>query len=81
MLTSDSLRTRVANETRELQLLRATLPMKQLIAVLDILIDAHLLDLATIQPDRLSFKQGAIRQLQCLRDVLLDDNPNLSPKA
>lgn len=78
---SDSLRTATANETRELQLLRSTLPMRQLITLLDVLVDAHLLDLATIQPDRLAYKQGAIRQLQCLRDVLLDDNPNLSPKA
>lgn len=81
MRNSDTLRGLIASETRELQLLRATLPMRQLVALMDALIDSHLLDLASAPPERLAYKQGAIRQLQNLRDVLLDDNPNLSPKA
>lgn len=81
MKTNEALRAAIAAEVTELQLLRATLPMRQLITLLDVLVDAHLADLATIQPEHLQFKQGAIRQLQCLRAVLLDDNRNLSPKA
>lgn len=81
MRDSDTLRGAIATETRELQLLRATLPMRQLVTLIDAVVDAHLLDLATVPPDGLTYKQGAIRQLQCLRAVLLDDNPHLSPKA
>lgn len=81
MRNSDQLRTAIADELRELQLLRATLPMRQLITLLDTLIDSHLADLVTVTPERLEFKQGCIRQLQCLRTVLLDDNPHQTPKA
>jgi hypothetical protein len=81
MRDSEQLRAAIALETAELQMLRATLPMKQLITVIDVVVDAHLADLASIDPERLRFKQGAIRQLQALRAVLLDDNPHLSPKA
>lgn len=82
MRTSLELRDLIAAETRELQLLRATLPLRQLVALFDALIESHLLDLATVAGDyQLRHTQGAIRQLQCLRAILLDDNPNLSPKA
>jgi hypothetical protein len=81
MRNSDQLRAAVATEVRELQLLRATLPMRQLIALIDALIESHLSDLITVLPERLEFKQGAIRQLQCLRITLLDDNPHQTPKA
>jgi hypothetical protein len=81
MRTPEELRAAVARETTELQLLRATLPLQQLVAQYDALIDSHLVDLAVVAPEHLQFKQGAIRQLQCLRACLLDDNPNLSPKA
>lgn len=81
MQTPERLRDAIANETRELQLLRAALPMKQLVSLLDALTDSHLADLITVAPERLQYKQGAIRQLQALRAALLDDNPNLSPKA
>lgn len=81
MRNNDQLRTLIAAETRELQLLRATLPMRQLISLIDALIESHLSDLIQVTPDRLTFKQGAIRQLQSLRTILLDDNPHQSPKA
>jgi hypothetical protein len=81
MRDSLQLRAAVAHELAELHQLRATLPLRQLITLLDTLIDSHLEDLTTIDPDHLRFKQGAIRQLQCLRAVLLEDHPNLSPKA
>lgn len=81
MRNSEELRAAVALETTELQLLRATLPMRQLIALYDALIESHLDDLTTIAPERLAFKQGAIQQLRCLRTALLDDNPNRFPKA
>lgn len=81
MRTSLELRDLIATETRELQLLRATLPLRALIALLDALVESHLLDLATAAPEHLRHTQGAIKQLQCLRAVLLDDNPHLSPKA
>lgn len=81
MRNSDQLRAAIATEVRELQLLRATIPMRQLIALIDAVIESHLADLVTVMPERLAFKQGAIRQLQCLRTVLLDDNPHQSPKA
>jgi hypothetical protein len=81
MRDSDELRAAIALETSELQMLRANLPMRQLIALFDALVESHMADLAVVDPDRLRFKQGAIRQLQCLRAVLVDDNPHLSPKA
>lgn len=81
MRTDEELRAAIALETHELQVLRSMLPMQQLVALLDALIESHLADLATAAPEHLRFKQGALRQLQCLRAVLLDDNPNLSPKA
>jgi hypothetical protein len=81
MRTSLELRDLIAADTLELQLLRATLPMRALISLLDAVIESHLVDLATVTPDQLRHTQGAIKQLQCLRRVLLDDNPNLSPKA
>lgn len=81
MHSPDHLRQAIAAETRDLQLLRATLPMKQLVALLDALVDAHLVDLVTLAPEHLGYKQGAIRQLQALRAALLDDNPHISPKA
>jgi hypothetical protein len=81
MRTSAQLREAIAADTTELQLLRATLPMRALIALIDTLIESHLVDLILIVPEQLHYKQGAIRQLQALRASLLDDNPNLSPKA
>jgi hypothetical protein len=81
MRTDEELRAAIALETRELQVLRAMLPMQQLVALLDALTESHLADLATVAPEHLRYKQGALRQLHCLRAVLLDDNPHLSPKA
>lgn len=81
MRTDEQLRAAVATETREFQQYRASFQSAQLLVFLEALIESHLADLALIPPERLQYKQGAIRQLQALRAVLVDDNPHISPKA
>lgn len=81
MKTEEQLRAAIASETRTFQELRTNYLAQQLLALYDALIDSHLADLATVKPEHLAFKQGAIRQLVCLRAVLLDDSPHLSAKA
>jgi hypothetical protein len=81
MRTSDELRVVIAAATGELQEFRASVQSALLLHLYDALIESHLLDLATVAPEALAFRQGALRQLQCLRAVLVDANPHLSAKA
>lgn len=81
MKTPEQRRALVATETADFLMYRASNQSAQLVKFLDALIDDHLADLAIVSLDRLQYKQGAIRQLQALRDVLVMDNISLSPKA
>lgn len=81
MKSAEQRRALVSAETAEYLQYRASNQTKQLLALYDALIDDHLADLITIPPERLQYKQGAIRQLQALRDMMMSENLMLSVKA
>lgn len=81
MKSSEQRRTDIALETAEFLQYRPSTQSAQLVRLIDALIDDHLADLAIVPMERLQYKQGAVRQLQALRDVLVADNINLPIKA
>jgi hypothetical protein len=64
------IRARIAGESAEFILYRASEQTKQLAALYDALIDGLLHELATVSADQLAFKQGALAQLTALRRAL-----------
>lgn len=55
--------------------------MRCFVGLIEALLRDHMADLTNVKPEGLLFKQGAIRQLQSLRDIVCSDSPHISPKA
>jgi len=83
MLTLDVIQRRAAitRQVQEFQLHRSTAYTERLVWLLDAVIEDTLFDLATVEPARLQFKQGALAQLKALREVVLSNESATSPKA
>lgn len=72
------IRARIAQESAEFSLYRASSHTRQLAAMYDALIDGLLDELATVSADRLLFKQGALAQLKVLRLALEPSSEHIS---
>lgn len=81
MKSDEQLRAAVRSELAEFAAYRGSMQARQLLAFYDALIDAQMAELVAIKPDRLLYKQGAIRQLQALRAALIDTSDHVSPLA
>jgi len=83
MLTFDVTQRRraITSQLQEFQLHRATAYTERLVRLLDLVIEDTLFDLATVEPERLQFKQGAIAQLKALREAVNSNEVTASPKA
>ena len=79
--TNEQRRATIAKEGAEFKQYRNSDQMRQFFTLLDALIDDHKADLVTITAEKLQYKQGAIAQLQILRDYACSDSPHISPKA
>lgn len=65
----------------ELQLHRAGPSVRAVVDLCEALIESGLADLATIAPERLQHKQGAIAQLTALRDLIVIGGPHRSAQV
>ena len=81
MRTSDQLRALIAAETNAIREYRAMPQTQILLALLDALIEDVLLELATVTPGLLLYKQGQLSQLRALRDAIGTDDPHRTAKA
>ena len=81
MTTPEQRRDLIAAETAEFLQYRASNQTRQFLALLDAIIADHLADLVTIRAERLTYVQGAVRQLQALREVMVSGNLQRSIKA
>ncbi|NHZ83982.1 hypothetical protein F2P44_32665 [Massilia sp. CCM 8695] len=66
----EQLRTKIASESAALLEFRAMPETRVLLDLLDVLAEACYADLATVVADQLAFKQGALAQLNALRDMI-----------
>lgn len=81
MKTPEQRRAIIMQELDELRAYRTTQPVRQLLKLLDALVEEHSADLITIAPEHLQHKQGAVQQLACLHQAICHDGPHLWPKA
>lgn len=79
--TAEQRRASTMQELRELRAYRATQAVQQLLKLMEALIEEHNADLATVAPEQLQLKQGAVKQLTCLHRAICQDGPHLWPKA
>jgi hypothetical protein len=52
---------------------------RELVALLDAMIDQYHADLASVKPERLLYVQGALAQVMALRALACSDSLHLSP--
>ncbi len=71
----------LVNQVADFQLHRSSAYTERLVQLLDAVMEDTLFDLATVEPERLQFKQGALAQLKALREVVLSNESATSPKA
>ena len=81
MRSRDQLRSLIAEETQALRDYRAMPQTQILLSLINALIEDGLADLATIEPDRLRHKQGALAQLEALRIAVGTDDPHRTAKV
>jgi hypothetical protein len=71
----------LAHEQERLMAHAGSTALAQAGRMLDALYLDTLAELATVPPDRLQFKQGALAQIKAVRQVLADPSAENSPKA
>jgi hypothetical protein len=81
MKTDEARRGAIIQELSELLLFRGSDSVRQLVRLLDALIEDTLADLAFVDPANLQRKQGALAQLMALRRSIVDPGDHASPKA
>lgn len=80
MLTPDQLREDVNREYQELTSYGGAM-LAQFVRLLSAMHDHALVDLATVPPEKLQRKQGALAQLRALHDALKDPGPHATLTA
>lgn len=81
MRTSEQLRALIAAETTAIREYRAMPQTQILLSLLDALAEDVMHELATVEPDKLRYKQGQLAQLQALRAAIGTDDPHRTAKA
>jgi hypothetical protein len=81
MKNSEQRRAAIAHEYGELAMYRGQPAIAQLVALLDALVEDTLSDLASISPESLRYKQGALAQLKALHGAITNPGAHASPKA
>lgn len=80
-MQTDRFPEQLAHEQEKLFVHVGSTALAQAGRMLDALYMDTLAELATVHPDRLPFKQGALAQIKAIRQVLLDPSAENSPKA
>lgn len=81
MKSEQARRKAIVTELAALLDYRASEATRQLIKLLDVLIEDTLSDLAHVAPDRLLYTQGALAQLTALRRAIVDPAQHHMAKA
>ena len=81
MRTHQQLRAAIADNTTAIREYRAMPQTQILLALFDALAEDVLLELATVKPDLLLYKQGQLSQLRALRDAIGTDDQHRTAKA